>query len=78
MAIFYQLGSGRQEAIRHPVVLDDNAVHAAPISLPSPSFFSTGRISFDIRSRNLSGQAILAMWTPGSRAFLETTTTLAR
>jgi hypothetical protein len=73
-----QSRGGWPEVVRHPIVIDDNAVHLSPIPLPSPPFLSTGRISFDKRSRKLSGQATLAMWTPWSRASLETPTTLAR
>jgi len=78
MGIFRQLWSGRQEVVRHRIVPDGYAVDTAPIPLPSPAFLGTRRISFDIRSRNLSGQGMLAMWTAGRRAFPETTTTLAR
>ena len=78
MAILRQLGSSGQEVVRHRIVPDGYAVRAAPVPLPSPAFFGTRRIGFDIRSRNLSGQGMLAMWTAGRRAFPETTTTLAR
>jgi hypothetical protein len=78
LAMFRQLRSGRQKVVRQSVVLDHNAVHVAPILLPSPSFLSARCISFDIRSRNVGRQGTLAMWTPWSRAFLEATTARAR
>jgi hypothetical protein len=66
------------EVVIHSFILDDYAVQATPIFLPSPAFLSAGSVGFDVGSRRFSGQRLAAMRTTGSRAFLETPTALAR
>ena len=67
IGIYRQLRSRVLEVVSHALLLDDNAVHVTPISLPFPTLLGTGSIGFVIRGCHLSGQRVVAMWTAGNR-----------
>ncbi len=54
MAISHQLRIRLLEVVGHSFVLDDYAVHVAPISLPFPALLSAGSVGFDVRGCSLS------------------------